>query len=138
MFCLHTNIAVAVLRGSRPDVERKVAETFEREGIVVLPVLVVSELIYGVHKSSNPARARAVLDRFLAAPFDIVPFTAADADRAGRIRARLAREGLTIGPYDVLIAAQAMERGLTLVTNNAREFSRIEGLDWTDWLSPSP
>jgi tRNA(fMet)-specific endonuclease VapC len=138
MLCLDTNIAISLLRGGRPDVERRLHEAFEADGSVALSSVVLLELHYGVNKSGNPARARQALDRLLAGPFEILPFTGEDADRAGSMRADLSKRGLTIGPYDVLIAAQAFVRGLTLVTNNVREFSRVGGLQLTDWLSPAP
>jgi tRNA(fMet)-specific endonuclease VapC len=65
--------------------------------------------------------------------FEIVEFDQEDARRAGEIRAALAKAGAPIGPYDVLIAGQALARSLTLVTHNVREFGRVEGLVVEDW-----
>lgn len=135
MLCLDTNIAITLLRGRRPDVERRLIDTFEAKTSVGLSVVVLLELHYGVGKSIDPNRTLQALDRLLAAPFDVMPFTSDDARRAGTVRADLSRKGLTIGPYDLLIAAQALERGLTLVTNNGREFSRVDGLALIDWLT---
>jgi len=56
-----------------------------------------------------------------------------DAKSAGRIRAALEKSGTTIGPYDLLIAGQALARGLTVVTANASEFARVQGLGWVNW-----
>jgi len=92
------------------------------------------ELQYGVARANNSQRLKISLDGFLSSPVEILPFTPADAERAAQIRADLAKRGLTIGPFDVLIAAQALERNLTLVTNNTREFSRVSGLKFEDWL----
>ncbi len=63
----------------------------------------------------------------------MIPFDKEDAIAAGNIRATLALAGTPIGPFDTLIAGQALCRGLTLVTANTREFSRVEGLRVEDW-----
>ena len=63
----------------------------------------------------------------------MVELTREDAREAGRLRATLATAGLPIGPFDVLIAGQALARGLTLVTHNTREFARVDGLTVEDW-----
>ena len=63
----------------------------------------------------------------------MLSFDEEDARISGEIRAQLAKKGTPIGPYDVLIAGQALARGLTLVTANTREFSRVEGLRLVDW-----
>lgn len=72
----------------------------------------------------------AVFDAF---GFPIVEFDREDARQAGLVRADLAARGTPIGPYDVLIAGQALARGLTLMTRNTREFSRVPGLQIEDW-----
>ena len=64
---------------------------------------------------------------------EILPFTDADAAVASRIRISLERQKQPIGPYDTLIAGQALARGLTLITPNVGEFSRVDGLRWEDW-----
>ena len=71
--------------------------------------------------------------RLLFADFPILDFDQRDAFAAGEIRAALAAKGTSIGPYDVLIAGQAKARGLMLVTNNAGEFNRVDGLRVDDW-----
>lgn len=134
MICLDSSIAVAILRGARPDVEERLARAFVKFSALSLPVMVLMELQYGVARARNVARAQRSLDNLLSAPFEILPFTPADAERAAYVRADLAKRGLTIGPFDVLIAAQALERDLTLITNNTREFSRISDLKLEDWL----
>ena len=60
-------------------------------------------------------------------------FSIEDAGSAAVVRARLERKGTPIGPYDVLLAGQALARDLTLVTNNTREFRRVKGLKLEDW-----
>ena len=84
------------------------------------------------HREHNARR----LDSFLAGPFDVLAFDPDDAREAGDIRAALERTGTPIGPYDVLIAAQARRRGAMLATANTREFSRVPGLNLQDWSTP--
>lgn len=90
-----------------------------------LPAIVLHELHYGAERSRR--REQNLADLALL-PFDVVSVDADDARAAGEIRASLEREGQSIGPYDLLIAGQALTRGLTLVSRNLREFSRIRGM----------
>jgi tRNA(fMet)-specific endonuclease VapC len=135
MFCLDSNIAIQLLRGGRPDVENRLADALV-EGTVGLSAIVLMELQYGVHRATHRERAQAALDRLLTAPFVSLPFTDDDAACAGRTKADLASQGLSIGPYDALIAAQAITRQMILMTSNTRGFSRIAGLKLVDWLTP--
>ena len=99
-----------------------------------ISVITLAELEYGVFNSSNPSRNQLVLTLFLAG-IEIVPFDDEAAVEYGRIRADLKRRGTPSGANDLLIAAHAQSRGLVLVTNNTREFKRIEGLELEDWAS---
>ena len=72
---------------------------------------------------------------FLSGNIDVAPFDAQDAAVAGDLRAALEAAGTPIGPYDVLIAAQALRSGATLVTANVSEFARVHGLVWQDWTA---
>jgi tRNA(fMet)-specific endonuclease VapC len=100
---------------------------------LIVPVPVLFELRYGAAKSRNPARNHERIDAFLTAITEIVEFDDADASEAGEIRAFLESKGMPIGPYDLLIAAQARRRGAVLVTLNRRQFERVPGLMVTDW-----
>ena len=91
------------------------------------------ELEYGAAKSNWGERTRQKLAMFLA-PFNILPFTADDAICAGDIRAQLEKQGLRIGPYDVLLAGQTLSRNLTFVTHNSGKFNRIPNLQLEDWV----
>jgi tRNA(fMet)-specific endonuclease VapC len=72
----------------------------------------------------------------MAGPIRLLEFDEEDAREAGEIRALLERKGTPIGPYDVIIAAQARRRGALLVTANEREFARVPGLKTEDWADP--
>ena len=99
---------------------------------VVLCSVVVYELRHGAERSSDPAREHAKLDVFLA-PFASLPFDDHCARKCAEIRHQLERAGTVIGPHDLQIASIALHHGLTLVTHNTHEFSRIPGLKLEDW-----
>ena len=99
---------------------------------LLISAVTVFELEYGAAKSNWGERTRQKLYTFLA-PFSILPFSTEDAIAAGNIRYQLTKQGNTIGPYDIQIAAQGVARGLTVVTHNTGEFSRIPNLRIEDW-----
>ncbi|MBI3923924.1 MAG: PIN domain-containing protein [Armatimonadetes bacterium] len=82
-----------------------------------------------LHPEENAERLRI----FLSGQIDVLSVDADDASTAGEVRACLERSGTPIGPYDLLIAAQALRTGAILVTANVSEFARIKGLQWEDW-----
>jgi tRNA(fMet)-specific endonuclease VapC len=94
------------------------------------------ELWYGVAKSVRQAHNARQLQAFLSGPIVLLPLEHEDSKVAGSIRAALQASGTPIGAYDYLVAGQALARQLTLVTANASEFSRVQGLAWQDWAKP--
>jgi tRNA(fMet)-specific endonuclease VapC len=102
------------------------------EGEIGLSHIVLHELYYGAYRSQRVAANLETL-RLLAQDFPLVEFDRDMAQHAGEIRAKLATLGMPIGPFDTLIAAQAKARNLTVVTNNIREFQRVDGLLVEDW-----
>jgi tRNA(fMet)-specific endonuclease VapC len=95
--------------------------------------IVIAEMEYGAAKSSKREANRSVMLDFLA-PFEIIPFDEQDAELFGLIRAELERRGEPIGPYDMMLAAQALRWDYTFVTNNMREFQRVKGLKLENWV----
>lgn len=118
-------------------VDEGVAAAYSRavleERPLVLSAVVLFELEYGVARGRHVQQNRERLERFLSLNLTVLPFTAEDARVAAQIRAELEAQSQPIGPFDTLIAGQAMARGLTLVTANVREFRRVKGLRWEDW-----
>ena len=101
---------------------------------VRLSAIVLAELEYGAAKSGL-ARHRSRIEALtLAVPIE--PFSPEDAAGYGRLRAALERTGRMIGPFDTLIAAQALRLSAVLVTHNSEEFSRVPGLRCEDWQAP--
>ena len=92
------------------------------------------ELFTGVAKCREPEREHGKVVRLLSS-VRVLPFDDAAARRAALVRAELEATGQVCGPYDLLLAGHALALGLTLVTNNVREFSRVSGLVIEDWLS---
>jgi tRNA(fMet)-specific endonuclease VapC len=130
MYLLDTNVCIGYLNGrSRRILERILSRT--PDDIVVCSV-VKAELRFGAERSNNPQDAFARIEEFLD-PYRSLPFDDECATAYGRIRARLARAGLPIGPNDLLIAATAVAFGAILVTHNTREFRGVDGLTCEDW-----
>jgi tRNA(fMet)-specific endonuclease VapC len=133
VICLDTNAVSVAINLREPRVRAKLEQAL-RNGIAVgIPAIVLFELWHGISKSAQRAANVKRLAAFLALGLEQWPFDDKDAQDAGEIRASLERAGTSIGPYDVLIAAQARRRGALLVTANAREFARVPGLKCEDW-----
>jgi tRNA(fMet)-specific endonuclease VapC len=132
LICIDTNVAIAALNSRPPQVVERLAEALMR-GPVALPAVSLHELWYGAAKSARVAENVMRIETFLSAEIVVLPFDAEDAREAGFIRAHLKPLGIPIGNYDVLIAAQALRRGLTLVTANVAEFDRVPGLIVVNW-----
>lgn len=127
---LDTDICSYALRRKPPRFAERLFS--KAPGEVMVSAITVYELITGCEKSPARKRLLTEVNAFLA-PFPKLTFSTEDAYRAGSLRASLEKRGTPIGPYDILLAAQAVDRGLTLVTNNIREFRRIKGLRLEDW-----
>jgi len=129
-YLFDTNTCIFVIN-RRPDSVRRRLELLV-PGDVGVSAVTVSELQYGVAKSTAVERNRAALDKFLL-PLEILPYDEAAARYYGKMRQHLESCGTPIGPMDLMIAAHALALGLTVVTNNVREFSRVPGLRVEDW-----
>lgn len=132
-YMLDTNLCVRVLR-NRPEALRSKFNT-EASSLSISSV-VLYELLYGAAKSARPVENRNEVEAF-AERLEVLDFDPDAALHAGEIRAELERAGNPIGSYDLLIAGHARSRGLIVVTNNMREFQRVEGLRMEDWEAPS-
>lgn len=129
-FLLDTNIVSDLVRHPQGRAAERVRGVGEAN--ICTSIIVAAELRYGAAKKGSP-RLQAQLEAVLGA-LDILPFEApADATYA-LIRAQLERAGKPIGANDLLIAAQAVALGCTMVTDNEAEFARIEGLSRENWL----
>jgi tRNA(fMet)-specific endonuclease VapC len=133
MYLLDTNVCIAILNGSPASVAARFESAVLAGTEVCVSSISVFELAYGVENSARRAFNAKRVDTFLGGPMQVLPLTEGDAARAGELRAALAKEGRPIGPYDTLIAGQALARCLILVTHNLTEFRRVPGLKLEDW-----
>ena len=132
-YLIDTNACIALINGSEANVRRRFQRAVARESVILLSSIVAFELWYGVAKSQRREVNTQRLDAFFAGPLEWTLFDEDDARAAGTVRAELEAVGTPIGAYDVLLAGQARRRRATLVTSNAKEFSRVTGLKWADW-----
>jgi tRNA(fMet)-specific endonuclease VapC len=132
-YLLDTNACIALINGKAPSVRTRLQNALTQRARVLVSSVVAFELWYGVAKSARPEANARLVETFFAGPVTLLDFTPEDAKVAGRVRAGLEAVGKPIGAYDLLIAGQALRHQLTLITANAREFSRVKGLDWQDW-----
>ncbi len=130
-YLLDTNIVIYVIKRRPPEVR----EMFNQQhGRMAISAITLAELAHGAEKSSDPQRNMAVVDDFCSR-LEVLPYTAKAAMHFGSIRATLETRGTPIGLNDLHIAAHARSEGLTLVTNNLREFERVPGLMSENWLT---
>jgi tRNA(fMet)-specific endonuclease VapC len=128
-FMLDTNVISDLIKDPMGKVARQLE--IEGESSICTSIIVASELRYGVAKSSSKELSLRV-DAALSA-IEILPFDIPADTEYGKLRALLAANGKPIGPNDLLIAAHALSLGLTLVTDNVREFKRAKGLSVVNW-----
>lgn len=131
---LDANVVIALMKVDPPAVRNPLRRAIASGGIIATSSIVLQEIWYGIMKSSRPADNKRSLEAFLAGGVEVLPFDQEDAARAGEVRAVLKAKGSPIGPYDVLIAAQALQADMTVATGNVREFRRIDGLKFENWL----
>jgi tRNA(fMet)-specific endonuclease VapC len=129
---LDTSICVELIRGRSAELTARLKR--RTIGSVGISSITLAELQYGVAKSSDPPRNTIALAHVVA-PLVVLPFDDQAAAVYGQMRADLERLGQRIGSLDMLIAAHALALGVTLVTNNQREFRRVPGLKVENWLT---
>ena len=128
-YLLDANAVIVLFKGNMGMVRHVRQRRTEDIG---LSAIVLHELYFGAARSNHADANRARIDRLA---FERLAYTEHDALVAGELRAMLAEAGTPIGPYDTLIAGQALARDLTVVTNNTREYARVPGLRVEDWQS---
>lgn len=134
MIHLDTNVAIALLKGLPNQVRTHFDAARDAQIPIGLSSIVYHELMYGAAASARRSANEEKIALFIASGrLALIAFNEADAGEAADIRAYLRRQGTPIGPYDVLIAAQARRAGTVLVTANTGEFARVPGLQVVDW-----
>jgi tRNA(fMet)-specific endonuclease VapC len=129
-YMLDTDICIHVMKRHPTPLKERFSRLAEQLSI---SSITLAELHYGAQKSARRSDNLAAIEGF-AARLAVLTFTSAAAAHYGDVRAALERIGKTAGSNDMLIAAHARSEGLIVVTNNEREFSRIDGLQVENWL----
>jgi tRNA(fMet)-specific endonuclease VapC len=137
-YLLDTNAVIALLKNRPRSVRNRLRRVASGGTSVAVSTVMLYELWYGVARSQRRRENAERLRVFLSGNIDVAPFDVEDAAVAGDMRAALETAGTPIGPYDLLIAAQALRGGATLVTANVSEFARVRGLVWQDWTIEAP
>lgn len=135
VYMLDTNICSFIMREHPSAVLGRLQEATENQHRIVVSVITYYEMLLGtVGRAASPRHARLV-DAFVARLSAVLPWDAGAAEGAVRIKQDLAAKGTPIGGNDTMIAGHALAAGCTLVTNNMREFARVEGLQVEDWVA---
>lgn len=129
-YLLDTNILSELERNPRGSVYRRISQVGQDR--ICTSIIVAAEIRYGIAKKGS-ARLAQNLGMILSS-LDIIPFEPPADEIYGRLRLSLELAGKIIGPNDLLIASQALALGYTLITDNIKEFSRIESLSLQNWL----
>lgn len=129
---LDTNICIYVIKQQPANVLKRFLEY--QAGDIGISSITLSELRYGVAKSQHIEKNTDALDEFII-PLEVLPYDEEAALAYGIIRSTLEKAGTPIGSMNMLIAAHAVSLGVTLVTNNIREFVRVPKLTIIDWTS---
>lgn len=132
IYMLDTNICIYLIK-QQPEHVLNHFKSF-KVGDICISSVTLAELMYGVEKSQSHEKNRAALEGFIL-PLDIMAFDDDSARHYGRIRSYLEKKGEPIGALDMMIAAHAQQLGMTLVTNNVKEFSRIPRLLIENWVT---
>lgn len=130
---LDTNTCIAIIKRKPSQVLKRL--NAYQVGDIGISWVTLAELEFGVANSQHFEKNQAALDEFVL-PLELANFDRETARVYGRVRAMLEKKGTPIGSLDVMIGAHALALGVTLATNNTREFSRIKGLTIVDWLEP--
>jgi tRNA(fMet)-specific endonuclease VapC len=129
-YCLDTNTLIYFFKGLGDVSNRLLAMP---PGEIAIPAVVLYELEVGIGKSSSPRKRTTQLQE-MTSLVTIISFGQTEAKCAAGIRIKLEKQGIPIGPYDILIAATALANNSTLVTHNTREFKRVSDLKIEDWF----
>jgi len=131
-YLLDTDICIYLIKKKPASVINKLTRLENRD--VALSTVSLFELQFGVENSQQFEKSKLALNQFVASIPSILTFNIQAAEQAAKIRSDMKNKGTPIGPYDLLIAAVALSNDLILVSNNVREFQRVEGLKLENWV----
>ena len=130
-YLLDTNICIYLIKKRPLAVLERFRQYSPKD--VAISTITLFELQYGIEKSQYRERSEDALAKFLL-PLNLINLDRSSAVEAAIIRAQLEKKGMPIGPYDLLIAGLARSLDMILVTNNTKEFERIDGLHLENWI----
>ena len=131
-YLLDTNICIYLIKQQPPEVLQRFQQIQIQQ--LHIPTITVFELYYGIEKNNSHSRNLKALENFIA-PLTVVDFSLQAAKKAAYIRATLQKQGLSIGAYDIQIAAVSLTEKMILLSNNTREFERVDGLLLENWVN---
>ncbi len=134
-YLLDTNAVIALLKNEPAIFRKRLRRAVSKGAAIAISSIVLYELWYGVARSARRRENAERLRTFLSGGIEVTGLDEDDARTAGDLRATLEAAGTPVGPYDLLIAAQALRTGATLVTTNVAEFARVPGLQCQDWTA---
>jgi tRNA(fMet)-specific endonuclease VapC len=134
MYLLDTNVCIALINKDPVKTRTQFQNAAKAGEPMYISSITSFELWYGVRKSDREDFNRGRLEIFLSGRVQLLPFDEEDAKRAGFVRSTLEAKGKMIGPFDTLLAGQALRHGLIVATANVREFSRVESLKVENWV----
>jgi tRNA(fMet)-specific endonuclease VapC len=129
-YLLDTNILIYTIKNRPASVRDKFNQ---HVGQMAISTITIGELVYGAERSSNPQKNLLDIEGLIAR-LEVLDFDQTAAEHFGDIRAHLYRQGTPIGPYDMMLAGHARAHGFIMVTNNMKEFERVEGLRCENWV----
>jgi tRNA(fMet)-specific endonuclease VapC len=129
-FMLDTNICIYIIKQKPVKVLKRFTQY--SPGDILISSITIAELRYGAEKSLHVQQNHDALSGFIV-PLEFAAFDEKAADKYGKVMAQLEKKGQPIGSMDMLIGAHALSLGVTLVTNNTKEFKRIRGLKFENW-----
>lgn len=133
-YMLDTCICSFIMRERPESVLQRLAAEVARSNRIVISAITYAEMRYGqIGKKASP-KHKALVDEFVKRLDAVLPWDQSAIDATVEVKLTLTQAGLLIGENDTAIAGHAIASGCTLVTNNLREFSRVAGLDYEDWV----
>lgn len=133
-FMLDTCICSFIMREHPESVLQRLATEVARNNHIVISAITYAEMRYGQIGKKASAKHKTLVDEFVKRLDEVLPWDQNAVDETVEVKGKLTKAGLIIGENDTAIAGHAIASGCTLVTNNVREFSRVAGLDYEDWV----
>jgi len=130
-YLLDTDSCIYIINKKSPKIINKLKSKNPNQ--IYISSITISELFYGIEKSSFAEKNRNALENFLI-PFEKISYNIEHAKKYGEIRSKLEKKGEIIGPYDLMICAIAKYENMILVSNNIKEFRRVKGIKIESWI----